>query len=40
MIGERLLGLPREPQVDREVPFRLLKVGTQRDEERQRRVAA
>lgn len=31
VIGERLLGLPREPQVDREVPFRLLRVGTQRD---------
>jgi alkylation response protein AidB-like acyl-CoA dehydrogenase len=31
VIGERLLGLPREPQVDRDVPFKLLKVGTQRD---------
>jgi alkylation response protein AidB-like acyl-CoA dehydrogenase len=31
VIGERLLGLPREPQVDRDVPFRELKVGTQRD---------
>jgi alkylation response protein AidB-like acyl-CoA dehydrogenase len=31
VIGERLLDLPREPQVDRDVPFRLLKVGTQRD---------
>jgi alkylation response protein AidB-like acyl-CoA dehydrogenase len=30
VIGERLLGLPREPQVDRDVPFRMLKVGTQR----------
>lgn len=30
VIGERLLGLPREPQVDRDVPFRALKVGTQR----------
>jgi alkylation response protein AidB-like acyl-CoA dehydrogenase len=30
VIGERLLGLPKEPQVDRDVPFRLLKVGTQR----------
>ena len=30
VIGERLLGLPREPQVDRDVPFRDLKVGTQR----------
>jgi alkylation response protein AidB-like acyl-CoA dehydrogenase len=31
VIGERLLGLPREPQVDRDVPFRSLRVGTQRD---------
>ena len=31
IIGERLLGLPREPAVDRDVPFRELKVGTQRD---------
>jgi alkylation response protein AidB-like acyl-CoA dehydrogenase len=31
IIGERLLGLPREPHVDRDVPFRHLKVGTQRD---------
>lgn len=31
VIGERLLGLPKEPQVDRDVPFRQLKVGTQRD---------
>jgi alkylation response protein AidB-like acyl-CoA dehydrogenase len=30
VIGERLLGLPREPQVDRDVPFRELRVGTQR----------
>ncbi len=30
VIGERLLGLPREPSVDREVPFRDLRVGTQR----------
>ena len=30
VIGERLLDLPREPQVDRDVPFRDLKVGTQR----------
>jgi alkylation response protein AidB-like acyl-CoA dehydrogenase len=30
VIGERILGLPKEPQVDRDVPFRLLKVGTQR----------
>ncbi|HSS10362.1 MAG TPA: acyl-CoA dehydrogenase family protein [Acidimicrobiales bacterium] len=29
IIGERVLGLPREPQVDRDVPFRDLLVGTQ-----------
>ncbi len=30
IIGERVLGLPREPEVDRDVPFRELRVGTQR----------
>ena len=30
IIGERVLGLPKEPQVDRDMPFRELKVGTQR----------
>ncbi len=30
IIGERVLGLPREPAVDTMVPFRELKVGTQR----------
>lgn len=30
VIGERLLGLPREPQVDRDVAFKDLRVGTQR----------
>jgi alkylation response protein AidB-like acyl-CoA dehydrogenase len=30
IIGERVLGLPKEPQVDRDLPFRELKVGTQR----------
>jgi alkylation response protein AidB-like acyl-CoA dehydrogenase len=30
IIGERILGLPKEPQVDRDQPFRELKVGTQR----------
>lgn len=30
ILGERVLGLPKEPQVDRDVPFRELKVGTQR----------
>jgi alkylation response protein AidB-like acyl-CoA dehydrogenase len=34
IIGERVLGLPREPQVDRDVPFKDLKVGTQREEQR------
>jgi alkylation response protein AidB-like acyl-CoA dehydrogenase len=29
IIGERVLGLPKEPQVDRDIPFRDLKVGTQ-----------
>jgi alkylation response protein AidB-like acyl-CoA dehydrogenase len=32
IIGDRVLGLPREPQVDRDVPFRDLKVGTQAKE--------
>ena len=27
ILGERVLGLPREPAVDRDVPFRELKVG-------------
>jgi alkylation response protein AidB-like acyl-CoA dehydrogenase len=30
IIGERVLGLPREPSVDRGVPFRELRVGTQK----------
>ncbi len=30
IIGERVLGLPREPSVDKDVAFRDLKVGTQR----------
>jgi hypothetical protein len=30
IIGERMLGLPKEPQVDRDQPFRELRVGTQR----------
>ena len=30
IIGERVLGLPREPSVDKDLPFRDLKVGTQR----------
>ncbi|WP_433336019.1 acyl-CoA dehydrogenase family protein [Spirillospora sp. CA-294931] len=32
IIGDRVLGLPREPQVDRAIPFRDLKVGTQAEE--------
>lgn len=31
IVGERVLGLPKEPAVDRELPFKELKVGTQRD---------
>ncbi len=30
IIGDRVLGLPREPAVDRDVPFKDLKVGTTR----------
>ena len=30
IIGERVLGLPKEPVVDHDVPFRELTVGTQR----------
>jgi alkylation response protein AidB-like acyl-CoA dehydrogenase len=30
IVGERVLGLPKEPAVDREVPFKELTVGTQR----------
>jgi alkylation response protein AidB-like acyl-CoA dehydrogenase len=30
IIGERVLGLPTEPRVDKDVPFTELKVGTQR----------
>jgi alkylation response protein AidB-like acyl-CoA dehydrogenase len=32
IIGERVLGLPKEPGVDKNTPFRDLKVGTQRSE--------
>jgi alkylation response protein AidB-like acyl-CoA dehydrogenase len=31
VIAEQVLGLPREVEVDAGVPFRALKVGTQRD---------
>ena len=30
IIGERVLGLPKEPDLSREMPWRELKVGTQR----------
>jgi alkylation response protein AidB-like acyl-CoA dehydrogenase len=30
IVGERVLGLPKEPRTDRDVPFRDLTVGTQR----------
>lgn len=30
IIGDRVLGLPREPAIDKDVPFKDLKVGTQR----------
>ncbi len=30
IIGERVLGLPKEPATDKDVPFRELRVGTQR----------
>ncbi|HZU71656.1 MAG TPA: acyl-CoA dehydrogenase family protein [Acidimicrobiales bacterium] len=36
IIGERVLGLPKEPQVDRDVAFRDLKVGTQTNDRRTR----
>jgi len=28
IIGERVLGLPREPRADKDIPFRELQVGT------------
>jgi len=31
LIGERALGLPREPSIDRDVPFRELRLGTTRE---------
>ncbi len=30
IIGERVLGLPKEPQVDRDIPFKEIQVGTRR----------
>ncbi|MER6981798.1 acyl-CoA dehydrogenase family protein, partial [Streptomyces carpinensis] len=30
IVGERVLGLPKEPRTDRDVPFRDLTIGTQR----------
>ncbi len=35
IIGDRVLGLPRDISVDRGVPFNELKVGTQRDNDRE-----
>jgi alkylation response protein AidB-like acyl-CoA dehydrogenase len=29
IIGERVLGLPKEPRLDADIPFRELKTGTQ-----------
>jgi hypothetical protein len=29
LLGERALGLPREPSTDKDVPYRDLRVGTQ-----------
>jgi alkylation response protein AidB-like acyl-CoA dehydrogenase len=31
IMGERILGLPKEPQVDRDLPFREIVTGTQRE---------
>jgi hypothetical protein len=31
ILGERILGLPKEPQVDRDLPFREIVTGTQRE---------
>ena len=31
IIGERVLGLPKDPGIDSTTPFRELKVGTQQD---------
>ena len=31
IVGERVLGLPKEPGIDSTTPFKDLKVGTQRD---------
>lgn len=31
IVGERVLGLPREPQTDRDLPFRELQLGTRRE---------
>jgi len=30
IVGERVLGLPKEPRTDRDIPFRDLTIGTQR----------
>jgi hypothetical protein len=36
IIGERVLGLPAERDLSKEIPFRELKVGTQAREEKER----
>jgi alkylation response protein AidB-like acyl-CoA dehydrogenase len=33
IVGERVLGLPKEPRTDRDVPFSELTIGTQRPQE-------
>jgi len=33
IIGERVLGLPKEPRLDVDVPFRELKTGTQSEQQ-------
>ena len=40
IIGERLLGLPREPEVDRDVPFRDVKHSSAGAGRHQRRAGA
>jgi alkylation response protein AidB-like acyl-CoA dehydrogenase len=30
IVGERVLGLPKEPRTDRDIPFKDLTIGTQR----------
>jgi alkylation response protein AidB-like acyl-CoA dehydrogenase len=35
IVGERVLGLPKEPRTDRDVPFRDLTIGTQRQRQQE-----